>query len=116
MCSSDLLVHDVWIHRSLTFAMNPKVRVYSRLPSGPRYPFEGREAGLIPVPDTVIDLGFGAATSSMAEFPRCSELLQYAMDQRGWNSNDFRGFRFRLKYPPIPTFVVFQHPLLPPLT
>jgi hypothetical protein len=109
----EMVVHDLWVHRSLSFAMNPVARVYSRLPSGPRYPNEGRDAGIIPVPDTVIDLGYGAASSSMAEFPRCSELLQFAMTQRGWNQSDFRGFRFRLKYPPIPTLGVFQHPLLP---
>ncbi len=110
----ELVVQDLWIHRSLEFAMNPRIRVYSRLPSGPQYPHEGPDVGIIPVPDSVIDLGYGAATSSMSEFPRFSELLQYSMEQRGWNSSEFRGYRFRLKYPPIPTFAAFQHPLLPP--
>jgi hypothetical protein len=110
----EYVVQDVWIHRSLAFAMNPRIRMYSKLPSGPRYPHEGRDAGLIPIPDTVIDLGYGAASSTMAEFPRSGELLQFAMNARGWKSSDFRGFRFKLKYPPIPTFAVFQHPLLPP--
>lgn len=109
------VVLDFWMHRSLTFAMNPKIQAYSKLPSGPRYPYEGRNVGLLPVPDTVIDLGLGAATSAMADFPQCRELLQYGMDRRGWNSDEFQGYRYRLKFPPIPMFVSFQHPLLPML-
>ena len=112
----ELVVLDVWIHRSLDFAMNPRVRVYSQLPSGPRYPHEGRDTGVLPLPDKVIDLGFGARAATMAEYPRHTQLLQTGMDQLGWDADDFRGYRFRLNYPPIPCVAYMQHPLLPART
>ncbi len=106
------VVFDLWAHRSLAFAMNPVARVYSALPSGPRYPIEGREAGRLQMPEEVVSLGAGSRAATMAEYPRFGELLEYAASRNGWNIAEFRGFRYRLKYPPIPILALVQHPLL----
>lgn len=104
---------DLWIHRSMSFAMNPVARVYSQLPSGPKYPLEGRDVGRLPMPDTVTDLGTGPAGATCPEYPRAAELLHFAADRMKWSLDEFRGFRFRLRHPPIPASAWLQHALLP---
>jgi hypothetical protein len=104
---------ELWVHRSLTFAMNPVARVYSALPSGPKYPNEGREAGLLPLYSDVVDLGPGVLGASSPEVPRGAELVAFAANRLGQSAQDYHGFRLRIKYPPIPTVAFLQHPLLP---
>ncbi len=103
---------ELWIHRSLTFALDPKARVYSNLPSGPKYPQEGPDVGFLPLGSEVADLGVGALGASSSEYPQGPELLTYGARNMGIDPDELHGFRFRLKYPPIPTFAVMQHPLL----
>lgn len=110
---AEMSVLELWVHRSLAFAIPPTARVYSELPSGPRYPREGREAGTLPIPGDVADLGLGAEAGVTPEFPRGAELLRFAAGRMGWNMDEFHGFRFRLRYPPIPTAAMLQHDLLP---
>lgn len=103
---------DVFVHRSLTFAYDMTAAVYSDLPRGPRYPDDGPETGLLPMPTDVADLGEGSAFTT-PDFPRYAELVAFAAKRLGFSINEFRGFRYRLRYPPIPTFALLRHPLLP---
>jgi hypothetical protein len=107
------VVHDLFIHRSLDFAFNPTAHVYSQLPGGPQYPSGGRKAGLLPVPDEVTDLGAGPPDTTTPELHRYREMVEAAVRQMGHELNDFQGYRFRVRYPPIPTLAVLRHALLP---
>lgn len=109
----ELAIGDLFIHRSLAFAMDVKAAVYSDLPRGPRYPEDGNEAGLLPMPSTVADLGEGPPDTTTPEMPRYTELIEYAVSRLGLSSEEFHGFRYRLRYPPIPTLALLRHPLLP---
>ena len=109
----ELAIGDLFIHRSLDFAMHVKASVYSDLPRGPRYPEDGEEAGLLPMPSTVTDLGEGPPDTTTPEMPRYTELVDYAVSRLGCSSEEFHGFRYRLRYPPIPTLALLRHPLLP---
>ena len=104
---------DLFIHRSLIFAMQPVVRVYSELPGGPKYPTEGRDIGRLPMPEDVIDLGMGPPDTTTPEIPRYRELMEFAVGRMGFALKDFHGFRYRLSYPPIPAMALLQHPLQP---
>jgi hypothetical protein len=112
------LIHDLYIHRDLPFAMDPDSRVYNQLPSGPQYPTGGPEAALLPVPTDVADLGGGVASggepdTTTPEIPRYREIAELAARRLGWNLGDFHGYRYRLRYPPIPAMQVMRHRLMP---
>lgn len=114
MCTPvESVVHDLFIHRSLKFAFNPTAHVYSQLPGGPTYPGSGRLAGLLPVPGEVVDLGAGPPDTTTPEVPRYREMFDFAVTQMGHTMNDFQGYRFRIRYAPIPALAVLRHALLP---
>jgi hypothetical protein len=104
-------VQDVLVHRELDFAREPHVCVYSQLPGGPQYPTAGPDAAMLPVPADVIDLGAGPPDLTMPEVDRYQEMAQVAAARLGCTLNDFFGFRYRLRYPPIPSLAVLSHTL-----
>ena len=110
---AEVLVADLFVHRDLAFALNVKVRVYSQFPGGPRYPDKGSEAALLPVPCDVVDLGVGPPDAPVAEFPRYQELARRVADRMKHAISDFHVFRYRLRYPPIPSLALLSHPLQP---
>ncbi len=108
---AEALVIDLFIHRSLDFAMNPFARVYSQMPGGPKYPTEGPAVGLLPMPTDVIDLGSSPPETTVTEIPRYREIVAFAAERSGCSLNDLQGYRYRLKFPPIPAIAILQHPL-----
>ncbi len=109
----EMALKDLFVHRSLSFAMSATASVYSDLPGGPRYPDAGAYASVLPVPTDVSDLGEGPPDTTTPELPRYGELVSFCCKRLGFTIDDFHGFRYRLRYPPIPTFVVMRHPLMP---
>lgn len=109
----EMAILDLLVHRSLTFAMDPVAGVYSELPSGPRYPTEGQDSGKLPMIDDVVDLGEGPPDMTTPEMASYAQLVEFAVKRMGYSINDFRGYRYRLRYPPIPTLAVLKHKLLP---
>lgn len=108
----EAVIHDLFIHRSMAFAFNPTAHVYSQLPGGPQYPSSGRKAGLLPVGGDVVDLGYGPPDTTTTELPRYREMAEFTAKAMGFDLTDFQGYRFRLRYPPIPAIAVLRHPLL----
>ena len=106
----ETIFHDLFVHRSMTFALDPTIHVYSQLPGGPVYPADGRTQGLLPIADPVVRLGGppDLTTPDYAPFPR---LVESVMKRMEWNIADFVGFRFRLRYPPIPALAVLRYEL-----
>lgn len=103
---------ELWVHRSFEFAMNPKSAIYSELPSGPRYPNEGPEAGRLPLQGEVADLGPGVSGATSTGVPRSGEMVAFGAKCLGGKPEDFHGYRYRIKYPPIPTVAFLRHPLM----
>lgn len=108
----EVMTLELWVHRAFAFAMNPTMRLYSMLPSGPVFPGDGPEAGLLPLQADVFDLGYGVAGAASPDYPRNAELIRLGAERLGMDPSDFRGFRAVLKFPPIPTMAVLMHPLL----
>jgi hypothetical protein len=108
----EMVVRDIFIHRSLEFVKSVTASVYSDLPGGPRYPDSGVQATTLPVPTEVSDLGEGPPDTTTPELPRYSDLIAFCAKRLGYDINEFHGYRYRLRYPPIPTFVVLRHPLM----
>jgi hypothetical protein len=68
----EVLYHDLYVHRDLAFAMKPEIFIYSDLPGGPTFPYDGLERGKLPVMEDVIYLGEGppnAAAAGHRELP-----------------------------------------------
>lgn len=108
----EVLYHDLYVHRDLTFAMKPEIFIYSDLPGGPTFPYDGLERGKLPVMEDVVDLGEGPPNAAAADLANYRQMVDYAAERMGWSLKDFHGFRFRLKYPPIPTLCLYRYELM----
>jgi hypothetical protein len=108
----ETLYHDVYVHRDLNFTLPPKLLMYSRMPGGPVYPFDGQERGQLQVTEDITDLGSPPDTM-VPGVPRYAQLVSYATERLGHPVREFHGFRFRLRYPPVPSLVLFRFELPP---
>lgn len=106
----ELLIHDLFVHRSLGFAMNPKSVIYNQLPSGPIYPVDGLDAGVMRIGVEVEELGSppDLTTPEFGGYPRLVEMMAKAL---GCAVDDLVGYRVRLKFPPIPALSALRHEL-----
>ena len=59
-------------------------------------------------------MGHSPPTVATPLMPRHSEVINYVYESLSWNANDFHGFRFVMRYPPMPCSVVLQHDLAAP--
>jgi hypothetical protein len=110
---TELLHVDMLVHESLTWAMEPRSDVLSLLEGRPIY---GRHRGAqtrLKVESDVHELGQGLGTMATPHIPRYTELLAYVFDRLGWEESEFRGFRFTLNYPPIPSVAMVSMDLMP---
>jgi hypothetical protein len=108
---AELAVMDLVVHRSLAFARRPRFALYSMLPGGPVYPFEGRERGLLPLSESVVDLGPSSPDLTLPEVPRYQSMVETALAQLGASPADFFASRLKLRYPPVPSLGVFRYDL-----
>jgi hypothetical protein len=109
---SELVIHDLFVHKSMPFAHHPQTLVYSQLPGEAVYPHDGREHGILPIEGERIDLGYGLTNLTTPEVPRFRSMVEMATTQLGHHFTDFVGIRFKLRYPPIPAVGVFRFELL----
>lgn len=109
----EVVYHDLFVHRSLNFAISPApaAMVYSLLPGGPVYPFDGHNRGLMPLPEKAIDLGATTVAVSMPESPRYNRMIEFGAQRLGHPIGDFHAFRFRIAYPTIPTMALYRYRL-----
>jgi hypothetical protein len=105
----ETLIHDVYFHRDLNFVYPPKLLVYSRMPGGPTYPYDGPH-GQLPVTEDITDLGTPPDTM-VPGMPRYGQMVAYATERLGHPLREFHGFRFRLRYPPVPSLVLYRFEL-----
>jgi hypothetical protein len=110
---AELAIQDLYIHSSLDFGVPTSV-VYGQLPGGPQYPAPpGQTAVQLPVPTETIVLGRGEPDPTCREFPAMVPLVEQTAAWLRTPLGDFRGYRVKLKYPPIPTMLLSQHRLMP---
>lgn len=105
------MIHDVLVHKDMDYARDPKVRVYSQLPGSPQYPSSGPDAAVIQVPTELVELDRPMETLT-PEVGRYVELVELGATSLGRTAGDFVGWRYRLRYPPIPAMAVISHGLM----
>ncbi|TWT42288.1 hypothetical protein RAS1_34180 [Phycisphaerae bacterium RAS1] len=106
----ETLIHDLFVHRDLSYALSPQLLLYSQMPGGPLFPAD-HDRGRLSVYDPVIDLGRGPPDVVTSEFPRYAQMVAAVFERLAWRAEEFHGFRFRLHYPPIPTIAVWRYEL-----
>lgn len=107
----ELLIHDLFVHKDLDYALSPEIFLYSMLPGGPVYPVSGRDCGMLPVAEKVFDLGLGLNGVTTPEIKQYKQMVQSIYDRVGWDSEMFYGFRFLMRYPPIPSLAILRYEL-----
>ena len=103
---------DVFVHRSMEFAMRPEAGLYSHLPADPSFPAEGGRASALAAPSEVIRLGTADSDIATSDVPMYGDLVRFGAEKMGVLPEELHGFRYRLRYPPIPTIAIMKHPLL----
>lgn len=105
----EMLFHDLFIHESFDFAMKPQAHMYSMMPNGPGYPANAPGPQVLPVPADIVEVD---GSTDTPEVPCYAPLMESLMQRLNSNIQQFRGFRVKVKYPPIPAMHVFMHDLL----
>jgi hypothetical protein len=107
----ETLFHDLFVHKDLSYALSPQIVLYSQMPGGPVFPFASRDHGLLSVFDPIINLGAGPPDLVTPEVPFYPRMIGSVFNRMGWSAGDFHGFRFRLRYPPIPAVALWRYEL-----
>ena len=107
----ELLIHELYVHESLEHALNPSVMLYSQLPSQPTYPLGGRDSYVLPFGEQIQKLGNNPPDMLQPELPEYPRKLRAMFESLGWDANQFFGFRFKMKYPPMPAVAVMRYDL-----
>jgi hypothetical protein len=109
---AELLVFDLLISRDLWEPALPTLGLYSDLfAEGLEWP--RLECDRIPIHERVEYLGTGLENLAVAELPRYADMVRYAFERLGWDSQRFDVYRVRMKYPPIPSGILMRRDLPP---
>ncbi len=96
---------DLLVHESLPFKREPKLCLASTLHGPPKFPLAERPALHLPSAGSVEYLGSGPPnvnTRHLAEYP---EIVATAARKLGRDLSEFRGYRFEMSFPPVPSVV-----------
>ncbi|MHC5007435.1 MAG: hypothetical protein ACYTGF_08780 [Planctomycetota bacterium] len=104
------LLCDLQVHRKLAFALRPRVVAYSQFATGPA-PIEDVGCDQLPLAESIQSIGSAPPIVATPLVPRYPEMVQRVYDRLGWQPEEFHGFRFVMKYPPMPSSIVVQHDL-----
>lgn len=110
---AEMLQCDLYVHRDLAFPLPPQTLLYSQL-AGTMYPGPRGGGDRLPLAETVAAIGSCPPVPATPWMSRYSAMIEHAFQQGGWNADEFHGFRFAMRYPPIPTVAVLRYPLLMP--
>lgn len=108
---AELAIVDLYVHRDLPFQLPPTARLDSQMEVAALV--DDPEARLeLPLAEPVERLGSGPPFVGTHHAPRHGELVEHVARRMDCTLDDFSGFRLVLRYPPIPTMISLQHPLL----
>jgi hypothetical protein len=111
---AELLILDLFIHESFTFAIPPEPILYSELSASVPYPGRGRERNRLPLNESLHDLGAGPLLLATPEVRRYSPMVQTLFDRTGWVPTEFHAFRMKIAYPVCPSALVLRYKLPAP--
>jgi len=111
---SELLVLDVFVHKSLQVNRQPEPELYAQIKMGPPFPATGRDHAL-PTGGRIETLRNHPGSISLLEFPPYASAVTDAIamaakvyDPSIWRFEDFQGYRLRISHPPVPTLAAIR--------
>ena len=108
---AEVMIVDLFLHNSFTFAIPPEAALYSELGAHVPYPGRGRDRDRLPLHEPLQDLGSGPLPLATPDVPRYNRMVQFMFDRMGWKPTEFHGFRMRISYPACPTAFVLRYRL-----
>jgi hypothetical protein len=108
---SETLLFDLFIHQSLSPAMNPEIISFGALPGDSLRISDGPKRRMLPLVEGIIDLGANPPDLTAYEMPTYSQMMEWIFKRISRDASEFRGFRFRQRYPLIPTKVAYSYRL-----
>ena len=112
--SADLVL-DVLLHEDVWPGCKPELRIFDTAVRGLAHPDDPlRQADRMEMIESVVFLGQGVSTFRVAEIPHYIELIEYVCGRLGWDTQRFRGYRVKIRYPVYGSQVCLAFPL--PLT
>ncbi|MFB3429323.1 MAG: hypothetical protein ABL309_00210 [Phycisphaerales bacterium] len=104
---TELMIVDLFIHHSLTFALPPETQLLSNVDS-PLQPIEARR---LPLHEKLQDLGRGNVPAPTPEVPRYRALVETVLDRFDLPLSDFHGYRMKIAYPAYPSLLRLRYRL-----
>ena len=104
---------DLFVHDDLPVGLPPRPLLLGCMSGPVPNPALARPGDALPLAERVHEIGMkpsAAATPLIPEYPR---MLEFAYERLGVDGEAFRGFRFVMKYPPIPSILVLRYDLGP---
>lgn len=95
-----LLVFDLLLHRDVQPEQQPELAIFDTTLNGAADVNDpSRQVDRLPFVEHVLPLGQGISGLRIVEAPRYVDVLRTALGRRGWNAEEFRGYRCRIEYP-----------------
>jgi hypothetical protein len=102
----EMLVFDLFIHRSITLATKPAIQILSQLPGGPGGDHRVCE---LPVAERVVEFPAGPFDLMMPDLPAYPRMMTKVFAHTGFDAAEFAAYRFRMRYPPIAARAVLRY-------
>ena len=106
----EALQYDLLLHRDLGFG-TPTAHLLSAMETAHEPQLQWNEDDTLPLTERVERLGAGPPVMASPLFPRYHELAADAVRYAGHDPEQYEGWRFVLRYPPIPTRAVLRFSL-----
>lgn len=101
------LVFDVFAHKDLTEAHNPKPILLGNIRLSPHF---SQTDAKLPIHADITNLGRGSMVTT-PRVPDYDKIVQFVAERCGWDMSDFHATRWVLEYPPMPSTASMQFPL-----
>ncbi len=105
---TELVVHDVFMHREVGMTGPPEVMILDRLSQARGIHLDTDDRYRMPLSSKILRVSAGPAGSGLVQYPAYSKLIQYAFERLGWAPAEFQGYRFTMTFPPVPSAVVMR--------
>ena len=108
---AQLLILDLFIDQSFTFAIPPEMALFSDLSETMSRSGSQRERDRLPIQESLQDLGAGPLPLATPDVANYNQMVQAMFDHAGWKPADFHGFRVKIAYPPHPASLQLRYRL-----
>lgn len=105
-------IEDILVHKDAWSGPPPRVGVYGTQATNPNAiaNIVEREEDLLPVQESITELGLGADALDDPEVPDYPEMMRYVLGKAGWDHSQFRVFRCRIEYPILFSLLRIEFP------